>query len=176
MSEILIRDKTPFVLKTGNRYRSIKTNQFLFLDQMSYCAAGTSLDSFVKAYDVGENKGIFPYEWLDSYEKLDYPITDLRIEHFDSSLKNTRLTESDFNSLMENCRHNGLIYIKDLLKWYNNLDVRPMLKACLKQKEFYYSFNLDMYKDAMSLPGLSENIMFQFAIKECDEFLKEKKK
>ena len=51
-----------------------------------------------------------------------------------------------------------------------------MLKACLKQKEFYYTFKLDMYKDATSLPALSENIMFQYSIKDFDEFLKNKTK
>ncbi len=176
IEQILKRDNDPFVLKTGNRYKCIKTNQFLFLDQMSYCAAGTSLDAFVKAYDVGEIKGIFPYEWFDSYEKLDYPISVLKVDDFDSSLKNTKLSELEFTKFINTCKDNGLVYIKDLLQWYNNLDVRPMLKACLKQKEFYYTFNLDMYKDATSLPALSENIMFQYSIKGFDEFLKLKRK
>jgi len=39
-----------------------------------------------------------------------------------------------------------------------------MLQACSKQKEFFYTFNLDMYKDAYSLPSLSENIMSQFSL------------
>jgi len=60
---------------------------------------------------------------------------------------------------MEYCKSNNIIYIHELLKWYNNLDVEPMLHACLKQKEFFYTFNLDMYKDAYSLTSLSENIM-----------------
>jgi hypothetical protein len=85
--EILKRDKNPFILKAANRYKSIKTTQFLFLDQMSYCASGTSLDAFAKAYGIGEVKEIFPYEWLDSYEKLDYPISVYKVEDFDWSLK-----------------------------------------------------------------------------------------
>ena len=48
-----------------------------------------------------------------------------------------------------------------------------MLKACLKQKEFYYDFELDMYKDGFSLPALSENILFQFAQKDFKEYLKQ---
>jgi len=43
-----------------------------------------------------------------------------------------------------------------------------MLKACLKHKEFFYTFNLDMYKDGYSLPALSENIMFQYSIKDFE--------
>jgi len=67
MKEILDRDKSPFVIKSGTRYKVIKTTQFTFLDQMSYCAAGTSLQKFITAYDIGEKKGYFPYEWFDSY-------------------------------------------------------------------------------------------------------------
>jgi hypothetical protein len=176
MLEILQRDKKPFIMKAANRYKCIKTTQFLFLDQMSYCAAGVSLDKFITAYDVGEVKGKFPYEWLDSYDKLDYLISDLKVQDFDSSLKNTKLSLEEYKTFMCICEENGLIYIKDLLQWYNNLDVRPMLKACLKQKEFFYTFKLDMYKDATSLPALSENIMFQFSIKDFDKFLKDKTK
>jgi hypothetical protein len=46
-----------------------------------------------------------------------------------------------------------------------------MLKACLKQKEFYYRFHLDMHKDGYSLPALAENILFQHQISRFDEFI-----
>ena len=101
MHEILKRDSSPFIIKAGTRYKVIKTKQFTFLDQMSYCAAGTSLQSFIKAYDIGEEKGHFPYEWFDSYERLGYLISDLKIENFNSSLKNTTMEQSDFNELMQ---------------------------------------------------------------------------
>jgi hypothetical protein len=140
---------------------------------MSYCAAGTSLQKFITAYDIGEKKGYFPYEWFDSYEKLDYLISDLKIEDFNSSLKGKNMELKKFNTLMQTCRSLNLIYVKDLLRWYNNLDVVPMLKSCLKQKEFYYTFNLDMYKDGFSLPGLSENILFQFSQQGFQEYLKQ---
>ena len=47
-----------------------------------------------------------------------------------------------------------------------------MLKACLKEKEFFYKFSLDMYKDAYSLLPPSENIMFQYSIKGFNEFVR----
>jgi len=72
---------------------------------------------------------------------------------------------------MEPCKNNNIVYIHELLKWHNNLDVEPMLQACLKQKEFIYTFKLDMYKDGYSSPALSENIMYQFSVKGFDEFL-----
>ena len=59
MNEIYKRDKDQFIIKAGSRYKVIKTKQFEFLDQMGYCAAGTSLDKFIKAYDIKKLKGIF---------------------------------------------------------------------------------------------------------------------
>jgi len=78
----------PFIIKSGVRYKVIKTRQFTFLDQMNYCAPGTSLDKFVRAYDIKENKGFFPYEWFDSYDKPNYIVEDLTINDFYLSLKN----------------------------------------------------------------------------------------
>src|SRR5271165_1247676 len=169
-------NKSPFIIKDGNRYKVIKTYNFTFLDQMNFCAAGTDLRSFIKAYTIQNytnQKGYFPYEWFDSFEKLDYLVSDLKIEYFNSSLKNTTMSEEDFTQLIKTCNLLNLITVRDLLEWYNNLDVGPMLQACLKQKEFYYTFELDMYKDAFTLPGLAEKIMFQFSKTGFKEYLKE---
>jgi hypothetical protein len=174
INEIIARDAKPFVIKEGNRYKIVKTKDFMFLDQMNYCAPGTSLSGFIKAYDIDENKGWFPYEWFDSYAKLDYPVKNLQISDFYSSLKCESMSQSDFKRLMKICEEKNLILVKDLLKWYNNLDVGPMLKACLKQKDFFYTFKLDIYKDGFSLPALSENILYQFQLEGFDEYLKQK--
>ena len=43
-------------------------------------AAGTSLDKWLKAYKCEVQKAIFPYEWLDDYNKLyEYKFTGLWI-------------------------------------------------------------------------------------------------
>jgi len=174
ITEIINRDAKPLVIKEANRYKVIKTETFLFLDQMNYCAAGTSLSNFINAYDIGEQKGWFPYEWFDSYSKLDYPVKNLQMSDFYSSLKDENITQSDFDRLMIICEEKSLVLVRDLLRWYNNLDVRPMLIACLKQKEFFYTFKLDMYKDAFSLPALSENILYQFQLTGFDDYIKKK--
>ncbi|ULU08451.1 hypothetical protein L3Y34_019562 [Caenorhabditis briggsae] len=91
----------PMVIKEGNRYKTIKTGQFQFLDQMSYVAAGTKLESFIKAY-VNVQKGWFPYEWFDSYDKLNYLTHKLTIEDFNSSL-NGSMAQENFDDLMKIC-------------------------------------------------------------------------
>ena len=56
------------------------------------------------------------------------------------------MNEDDFTALIKTASSHEISTVRDLLEWYNNLDVGPMLQACLKQKEFYYTYELDMYK------------------------------
>jgi len=56
INNIITRDKNPFIIKDCKRYKVIKTKQFIFLDQMSYTAAGISLKKFIKAYDINLKK------------------------------------------------------------------------------------------------------------------------
>ena len=60
--------------------------------------------------------------------------------------------------------------LKDFLIWYNNLDVVPFVEAVCKQRKFYEQFNLDMLQDGVSIPGLSEKMMFNIAHKKFFQF------
>ena len=61
------------VAKKGNKIMFILTNSFRFLDIMNYLGPGTSYEKWVKAYECETVKSWFPYEWLDTPEKLDFP-------------------------------------------------------------------------------------------------------
>ena len=62
---------------------TVKKEQQLYLYQVykfkiswymvNYIASGFSYQNFIKAFGIEENKFFFPYEWLDSVDKLDYP-------------------------------------------------------------------------------------------------------
>lgn len=43
----------------------------------------------------------------------------------------------------------------DWLEYYNNLDVIPFLEALEKMRDFYTQYEIDIFKDALSLPGVS---------------------
>jgi hypothetical protein len=58
-------------LKTNSMYRVITSKTLKFLDVVNFLAAGVDLDKWIKAYKYSMTKGFFPYEWLDSYDKLD---------------------------------------------------------------------------------------------------------
>ena len=65
------RDIQTTVIKKANHFVSFKFGDVQFLDILNFLGGATSLDSFRKAFKTSETKGFFPYEWLDSPNKLD---------------------------------------------------------------------------------------------------------
>lgn len=62
-------DASAFTIKKNNSYTCIATTDFRFLDMTNCLAPGTSYVKFLKAYQVEEQKGVFPYEWMDDVGK-----------------------------------------------------------------------------------------------------------
>ena len=63
---------------------------------------------------------------------------------------------------IEDCQHifqeRGMQTFADWLRYYNNLDVGPFLEALETMRGFYA--NLDIFKDAVSLPGVSLKYLY----------------
>ena len=51
---------------------------------------------------------------------------------------------------------------KDFLVWYNNLDVVPFIEAVEKMSQFWQERKIDMFKDGISVPGLTLKYLFSF--------------
>ena len=95
-----------FVKKT-TRYVSITVNGlgdgggFVFLDIMQYLAPGFNLDIFIKSFadDNSSHKSYFPYEYLNSYDKL----TETKMppyEAFVSELRQENQLDSEYQSYL----------------------------------------------------------------------------
>ena len=65
--------KDYFVVKKSNQYLCISNSHFRFLDIFHYLAPGYSYAKFLKADRTEEAKFFFPYECIDSVDKLDFP-------------------------------------------------------------------------------------------------------
>jgi hypothetical protein len=67
------------IIKNSGRYIHLSYPEAEFKDVMSFCAAGTSLDSFQKCFYNGplpDTKKHFPYAYFDTFDKLketDFP-------------------------------------------------------------------------------------------------------
>ena len=59
---------------------------------------------------------------------------------------------------------------RDFLVWYNNLDVEPFVEAVENFQQFYFEKSIDVFKTAISVPGIARQLLFRTARKENANF------
>ena len=60
------------VAKKENKFMFLTKPEFKFLYVMNYLALGLNLDAWCRANNCQIQKLVFPYDWLDCYEKLEH--------------------------------------------------------------------------------------------------------
>ena len=146
-------------IKRQNTYMCLSTDQLKFVDICNYLAPGVSYDKYLKAYGCELQKGHFPYEYMDDLQKLEDRVLPPQSAFF-SQLKNEGISDADYARCQAVWHDNQMKTMRDFLVWYNNRDVIPFLQAIDKQFAFYQQHNIDMFKDGISVPGLSLLYMF----------------
>ena len=99
-------------------------------------------------------KGSFPYEWFDHLDKLNSTALPSH-QQFYSDMKNSNISEEEYAYCQHVWREEQMTTMKDYLLWYNNQDVVPFVEALEKQFKFYCQLEVDMFKEALSMPGLT---------------------
>ena len=161
-----------FIIKKGNNYLCISNGILKFLDITNYLSPGSSYVQFLKAFDITEEKGFFPYEYFtDEAILLTTSLPPLGKAWW-STLKNKCVLSDGHRSVQENYKKLQDIWQKenmqtfaDFLKWYNNLDVLPFVKATEKLSEFYFQEKIDIFKECISVPGIARKMLFEEAQK-----------
>ena len=154
-----------YVIKKNNAYMVFAEPKLKILDITNYLAPGCSYSQFLKAYNIGENKSFFPYEFMDSTEKLQHPCLP-RYEDFYSSLKKCNVLDVDgkgeenYQRLQEIWKEKEMETMEDFLIYYNNLDVSPFVSAVEKMQTFYFDRGVDIFKTSISLPGVARKLLF----------------
>jgi len=133
------------------------TAGYRFLDVVNYLGPGTSsYDKWVKAYGcTAQTKSWFPYEWFDSPDKLDYPSLPDYPAWYSRQKGAYLLTRQQWEDCKRTFDEQGMRTFGDWLRYYNNLDVGPFVEALVKMRDFYTARGVDIFKDAVSLPGVS---------------------
>ena len=170
-----------FVVKRDNSYMAISTNRLRFLDLTNYLAAGTSLDKFYTAFKVTFPKHPFPYEFLDSLEKLkttSFPKRDPKLrkameendtetikkleklDPFYSILRQKTVPNIEIDMCEAEWQRQGMETFADFLRFYNNLDVIGLVEGIEKMSQVYHAQGLNIFKDAISLPRLTQKLIF----------------
>ena len=128
---------------------------------MNYVAPGFSYDQFLRAYECEQTKGFFPYEWIDKLDKLKETSLPPHAAFY-SSLKNTNITEQEYEYCQQVWEENNMQTFEDFIVWYNNLDVVPFIEAVEKMSQFWRERKIDMFKDGISVPGLTLKYLFSY--------------
>ena len=147
----------------------IATESLKFLYMSQFLAPGSSYSSFLKAYNITQQKGYFPYEWPDDINKLEYT-TLPSLEDFYSQLKGRNITEEEYAYCQQVWRDHKMTTFRDFLVWYNNLDVAPFVQAVEKFQQFYFQKGIDVFKSAISVPGIARQLLFKTAQKQKVNF------
>ena len=142
------------VIKRQNTYMCLYTDTLKFVDICNYLAPGVSYDKYLKAYGCDLQKGHFPYEYMDGIGKLEDRALPPQAAFY-SQLKSEGISDTDYAACQAVWGDNQMTTMRDYLIWYNNRDVTPFLDAIAKQAGFYKQQNIDMFKDGISVPGLS---------------------
>ena len=148
-----------FVIKRQNNFMCLTTDKFKFVDICNYLAPGVSYAKYLTAYGCELQKGHFPYEYMDGVGKLDDRALPPQSAFF-SQLKNEGISDADYARCQTVWRDNGMTTMRDYLVWYNNRDVTPFLEAIDKQAAFYHDQHIDIFKDGISVPGLTLLYLF----------------
>ena len=153
------------VAKKENSYMFLSTPNFKFLDIKNYLAPGLSYDAWCRAYGCELQKLAFPYEWFESFDKLNHK-GPVKYEEFFSSLKGgITISQEEYQNFCDEFSKRGCVTMKDWLKEYNLADVKPFIEALEKTREQYYPDEIDLLKDAVSIPGISMMYVLNEALK-----------
>ena len=154
-----------FVAKKENNYMFLTTEKFKFLDIKNYLAPGLSYDGWCKAYGCNLQKLVFPYEWLDSFERLEH-VGPVSYDAFYSTLKGENmLTRDEYQNFCVEFDRRGCVTMGDWLREYNIADVEPFIEALDKTRKQYYPDEIDILKDAVSIPAISMTYVLNKALK-----------
>ena len=147
-------------IKRGNQYIAVYTEHLIFLDVFNYLSPGYTYANYLKAFVGDTEKGIFPYGWMDGTRKLKRK--SLPPHHcFYNNLTCKNITKEEYKSCQEVWKEKKMVTFRDYLIHYNNLDVAPFVRAINTHATFFNERNVDMFKDGVSLPGLTLKFLFQ---------------
>ena len=158
---LLAQDPGTFAAEKNGRIMFINTPKFKFLDVLNYLGPGITYEKWVKTYGATLAKSWLPYEWFDSPDKLDFPGLPPYMAWYSKLKGEYVLTLKEYDDCHRIFKERGMQTFGDWLEYYNNLDVVPFLEALQKMKEFYTSLGIDILKDAVSLPGVSEKYILR---------------
>lgn len=151
------KEKVNVLAKSKEEYISISYgtfyNKMIFLD--SYRFLQKSLNDVAKTLDSNSKKGVYPYEYVDSLEKLINTMDLPRKEDFFSSLTQEDITEEEYEEAQKVWKRENCRTLLDYHNYYLKSDVMILKEAFEKFRDFFLRYhNIDPCC-CYSAPGLT---------------------
>ena len=149
---LMTQKEEPTTICNGNAIINLKTTKLDFIDIYNY--AKTSLDGFNKSFEAETSKSYFCYTYVKSVQQLDETELPPR-RYFYNDLKKCEMPLSAYQELQSLWVRNKWSTLRDLLIYYNTLDVEPFHQAVQNYCRFYHDSGIDVLGCTISLPGAS---------------------
>jgi hypothetical protein len=78
-----------------------------------------------------KQKGYFPYDWFNDYEKLKLPIDELKKDHFDNIMSLSKLNDREWDYIQELITYNNIKNFEDFHDYYLLMYLRTSDKLLL---------------------------------------------
>ena len=98
-------------------------------------------------------------------EKLKKQIKEILENKKKLSRQEVNISQEEYQNFCDEFHKRGCVTMKDWLKEYNLADVEPFIEALEKTREQYYPDEIDLLKDAVSIPGISMTYVLNKALK-----------
>ena len=144
--------------ENSNNFKSFKVGNLNFIDSFKFMSSGLSklIDNipdtnklFLKnladsddVFDFIKSKGFFPYDWFDDPDKMNMKITELKKEHFDNKLTNSKLSDDDWNHIQRMIKLLKIKTFEEFHDFYLHIDVdglTDVFESFRKQSLKYYN-------------------------------------
>ena len=157
------------VLKKNSSYLTVCTPRFKMIDMKNFLPPSFSLSNFLDSFKAQQQKGVFPYEAVQSVEDLKRNYCP-RPEDFHSEFRNSDISEEDWETKVRQVWiEKEMTTWRDFLVHYSLLDVEPFLVGVKNYKARFKG--VDIWKSFISLSSASFYIGFNKA-PEDDKFFK----
>jgi hypothetical protein len=147
------------IARTMEKYMSFTISNFVFIDSFSFLPTSiqklgeilkkSNAYNYTHQYMPREHHNIldkklhFPYEWLDSYDKLQEPCLP-PIEAFYSHLRKKHISQAEYDETIETFKALGCTNVNMYLQIYNKMDVLILADAMTNYRRTVYNeFHID---------------------------------
>ena len=94
----------------------------------------------------------------------------MKRQDFYSSLTTKTISRQEYRKFRREFYKRGCVTMLDWLREYNVADVEPFIEAVDKTRHQYFDDQLDILKDAVSIPGISQRYVLNKALKKRPEY------